>query len=117
MSIENDSDRLYLVQDFGEEITFSPGNVWPDRASTSASVYMIFDREYMELPGEQIVTSSSNPIAQCRTSDVEGVKFGSVIERPVSDYTGAIEKYKVVDVQPDGLGMTVLILEGPVADA
>lgn len=107
MAVETDTERATMLADFGELVTFSPGDVWPNRSDTTASIRVIFDAEYIELPGDRIGINSNALIAQARTSDISGAVRNSVLER--SD--GKL--YKVTAVQDDGTGMTVLELEGP----
>ena len=107
MTVETDTDRATMLIDFGELVKFSPGDVWPNRASDTAEIRVIFDAEYVELPGERVGINSDNPIAVGRTTDLEDAVRNSVLER--SDG----KAYKITSVQPDGTGITMLELEGP----
>ena len=108
MTVETDADRLSLLSDHGEPATFSPGNVWPNRSSAAATITIIFDSDYVELDTERSSINSNNPLCQCRTIDVVDAVRGSVITR-----TSTAKDYKIVNVEPDGTGFTLLELEGP----
>jgi len=105
---ETDDDRLNLILDFGEECTFSPGNVWPNRSSGAAPVWIIFDAEYLEIVGERQSVNSTNTFCAGRTKDLAGAVRGSVINRL---WNG--QDFKIANVEPDGTGWTILELEGP----
>lgn len=106
MSVESDTDRATMLADFGETCTVHPGNVWPDLSSKARSAVLIFDADYVELVGVEARIDSNKPMAIGRTSDLTDVERGTMIQR-------GSDEYKVVDVQPDGTGMTLLELEGP----
>jgi len=108
MTVETASDRLTMLSDFGESVTFSPGNCWPNRSDQAASITIIFDADYLELTAERQTINSNNPICLARSVDVAGAVRGSVINR-----TDTAKDYKVVNVEPDGTGITMIELEGP----
>ena len=108
MTVESDADRLTMLTDHGEQVEFSPGNVWPNRAGDHATVWIIFDAEYIEIITEHRALNSSQPLAIGRTSDLAGAVRGSMLER-----SGTGKDYKIVNVEPDGTGITLLELEGP----
>lgn len=94
MGVESDADRLMFLQteDFGMTGTIG-----------TATIYGIFDDSYHavnEVTGEVATTA---PQFTCRTSDVTSVIQGTVI-------TINSIAYKVINIQPDGTGLTVLIL-------
>lgn len=67
-----------------------------------ASVEGIFDNEYSLLAFD---IDGSKPALTCRAADVAGAARGNaVVVNGVS--------YTIQDIQPDGTGVTVLILEG-----
>lgn len=106
MTVETDTDRATLLADFGEACTVHPGNVAYSLSSKAAAITLIFDADYAELVGFEARIDSNKPVAIGRTSDLDDVRRGSMIQR------GA-DEYKVVDIQPDGTGMTLLEFEGP----
>ena len=87
--------------EFGELVTFTPV------IGLLFQVNGIFDREHsIADPGSEAGISSSGPQVLCRTSDVASVKNQdgvSVVSDP--------DSFIVVDRQPDGTGMTLLILQ------
>lgn len=93
MAIESDVDRavFFDTDDFGTAATID-----------SATVYGQFDvphDESMEIVGEV-------PTFQCRSSDVSSLSRGDTVT------IGAVA-YVCQDIQSDGTGMTLLILEEP----
>ena len=108
MTVESAADRLTMLADFGELVTFSPGDSWPDVANQAADITIIFDADYVEIDGERQSINSNNPICLGRSADLEGAVRNSVINRLS---TGKL--YKIVNVEPDGTGFTMLELEGP----
>lgn len=69
-----------------------------------AAVTGIFDRDYMASLGGQV--SATGPAFGVKTSDVaaRGIAFGTAITIGGTAYT-------VRDTQPDGTGVTLLLLE------
>lgn len=97
MTVETDLDRTILIADFGE--TFKSGNTLTFKG--------IFDREYNEvLSGGEVGFSIPQAQLVCKTSEVSSLDQSSSVTR-VSNGQG----YVVTDVQNDGTGMTVLMLE------
>ncbi len=68
----------------------------------SATFPVIFDRAHIESLG----ISATQPVAVAKTSDVSSASRGTSITIPVGGTA-----YKVLDNQPDGTGMSTLILE------
>ncbi len=87
--LETDSDRLAIVSSLGERILVDDKEVWG-----------IFENVYLEL---DIDVDSSTPMVQVRDIDIPNVDRGSIVDRSGLRYT-------VVQVQPDGEGMSVLRL-------
>lgn len=106
MAVETDTDRSTMIADFGSTVTFSPGDTWPNRNDQTVEIKGIFDNEFFELVGEDTRIKSSQPMLICKTSDVSDAERNSVVEI-------GTDKYKVVGVEPDGTGITLLLLEGP----
>ncbi len=105
MTVETDSDRATFVSDWNSAL-FSPGDTYPNRNDKTATIKGIFDKEYFRAEGEFTAVSTSEPQFHARTGDIDGAERNSMIE--IGE-----DKYKVVAVEPDGTGFTVLILEGP----
>lgn len=102
MSIEDETDRLDMLDDW-DEVIFTPDDSYPTRTDKTIKINGIFDREYIELNGME----SFKPVFVGSTSDLENAKHkkgNSMIEFNST-------KYKVVDVEPDGTGITMLRLQ------
>ena len=95
-----------MLSDFGDNVTFSPGSTYPNRNDETATIRGVFDNEYYEIVGQENPARSSQPTLVCKTSDVADAERNSMIEIGTA-------VYKVVGVEPDGTGITVLLLEGP----
>lgn len=106
MPVETDTELTSLLSDFGDDISFSPGSTYPNRNDGTTTIKGIFDNTFYEIAGEQGPADSSQPQLVCKTSDVTGAERNSMIER-------GDDVYKVVGVEPDGTGITLLLLEGP----
>ena len=106
MTVESDSDRLTLLADFGQTAKFSPGVTFPDRNGSTADITAIFDNNFLEVRGIDSAVASSQPTILTRTIDLADVVRNSMIEL-------AADMSKVVGIEPDGSGMTTLLLEGP----
>ena len=106
MAVETDTELTSLLSDFGDTVTFSPGSTYPNRNDDTVDIKAIFDNAFFEVIGEENPARSSQPSLVCKTSDVSGAERNSMIER-------GTDRYKVVGVEPDGTGITLLLLEGP----
>ena len=98
MTIETDDMRLQFLKDFGvTDCTFT--NI---SAGTNATITALLRKEYVEVEVEGEVGLESNaPFAFFRTSDVPNIQQGDAF-----GISGTI--YTVVEVMPDGEGMTDL---------
>ena len=94
MAVESDADRLIFLSsdDFGVAATIG-----------SATVYGIFDDAYesVNIATGEITTTA--PRFLCRTSDVTSVAQSTTVT------IGGVS-YKVINIEPDGTGMTALAL-------
>lgn len=94
MTVESAADRLSFLSDFGQTVVHSGGNFTA-----------IFDKEFIEVdPDQERGIASNMPILTCRDSDIAAVTYGDTVTTGGTGYT-------VQGVEPDGTGMTVLILE------
>lgn len=99
MAIETDTERTALLADFGENATYTPDGGSP------ASIMVIFDKPYVGVDTNgEVVVESTRPTATCKTSDVSDADHAATLA--ISGTT-----YNVVNVQPDGDGLTVLELQ------
>jgi len=106
MAAESEADRAALLDDFGLDVIFSPGDSYPNRNDATVTIKGIFDNGFFEVPGQMGEINSLNPTLLARSSDTVDAVRNSMVE-----IAGAV--YKVVDPEPDGTGLTVLMLEGP----
>jgi hypothetical protein len=102
MSVESDADRaaFFNTAEYAETATFS---LLAGVASTAAPKG-VFDERFhsVKLSGDMSV-DSTDPAFTCAAADVPGVKQGDTVS--IRGIT-----YNVVDPQPDGTGLIVLIL-------
>jgi hypothetical protein len=90
--METDADRLAMIQSLGGQlITHAQGSFWA-----------IFDREFALLADGAV--ESRQPALTARTSDVEVLAKDTVVHV-------AGEPYRIKRPEPDGTGMTILILK------
>ena len=89
MPVETDAERLALLQHLGEQI-----------AVAGVSVWAVFDNAYAEALG----LAGTQPVAACRSTDVAAVTTASTVVRGATTY-------RVVGIEPDGTGMTLLVLQ------
>jgi len=106
MTVESASDRASVLADFGQVVTFSPGDTFPNRNDSTSDITAIFDNGYFAVALGQTEADNKTPTLLARSADVADAAHKSMIE------VGAAV-YKVVGVEPDGTGLTVLNLEGP----
>lgn len=94
MAVETADDRSYLLADFGVDVTVGAG-----------TIKAIFDNDYSPVDaGGGVPFSIQQAMILCRTADVTSLAEGSLV-------TISGDSYAVVDIQPDGEGMTMLALE------
>lgn len=97
--IERADDRLLMLSDFGEQVTYNQVN------RGSKKVMAIFDQVYESVEvGGSVPFALSQPRLTLRTSDVSGVAEGDSFL--IRSFT-----YKVTIVMADGTGITELALE------
>jgi len=68
------------------------------------AISVLYDEEYYAANGQEVDIEGTKPAAICRSVDVLGVKIGDSITVDLAPYT-------VINVKPDGTGITVLALE------
>ena len=88
--IEKDAYAFFSVQDFAQPVQRAGGREFN----------AIFDAQYQE----QLGVSGSGPALTCATEHVADVPRGEVV-------TVGADSYRVVAVEPDGTGITVLRLQ------
>ncbi|MCB4365406.1 hypothetical protein KIH07_16810 [Hydrogenophaga taeniospiralis] len=77
--------------------------------TTNVEVQVIFDDGYETGLGGAF--ESSQPTALGATQDLQGLGHGSVLMLPSAVGSPTLVAFNVVNVQPDGTGMTRLLLE------
>ena len=92
MSVEQPADQLAVLSDFGVAAS------WNGKA-----VQGIFDDKFLLANEHSEIIESLEPQFLCRASDVAGVLDGELIT--ISGYA-----YTIRRIEPDGTGMTHLIL-------
>jgi hypothetical protein len=99
MSVESDNDRLGFLEleEFGVSATITSN-------SSTYTVQGIFDNGHFQIDNGFTVVSTLQTTFLCRTADIAEIEQGDAVV--VSGVT-----YKVVDIQPDGTGMTTLRLQ------
>lgn len=88
-----------LTSMFDETYGFAVPAVFKTKA-----ISVIYDEDYYAASGQDVDIESTKPAAICRSADVPGVKIGDSI-------TVDGDVFTVINVKPDGTGVTVLALE------
>lgn len=92
------ADDVLSTEAFGQEATFIPSG------GQGKAIKVVFDNAFSAMQGlGEAGVSSSSPQAECKSTDVDGAARGDTLR--VGDTT-----YYVTEAQPDGFGMTLLIL-------
>lgn len=92
MAFTEDFSLYFRIDDFGTSAVYS---------GSGATIKGILDAEYNEAMGR---VQASQPVFACATTDVASATHGQTL-------TIGATVYKIVGVEPDGTGMTVLRLE------
>lgn len=92
MAFTEDLGVFFQDRDFAVAATYS---------GSGSTIYGILDSEYDEPMGR---VQASKPIFGCKTADVASAVHGQTL-------TIAAQVYKIVGVEPDGTGITILRLE------
>lgn len=83
----------------GDEAAYMP-QLGPARTVTG-----VFDDAHYAYEGDHgVEINASQPRFTCQSSDIAGAQFSDILM--LRD-----EQYKIVDIQPDGQGVTILALE------
>lgn len=93
---ESDADRLASL------VALGGLRVRAERGELLA----IFDRQYEPTTLGDSSIVASGPVATCRSSDVSRLELARGASVMIDQ-----DRYRVVDVRPDGTGITVLTLE------
>ena len=93
MSVETAADRSALLNDYGTTVT---------KADTSTFTG-IFDNDFLAVDLDESEVESTEPTLLVRTADVSGLAHGDTLTISAVSYT-------VRGIQPDGTGMTQIML-------
>jgi len=93
MSVETNADRTAMLADYGTTVT-----------KTDASTFTaIFDNDFLAVDVDESEVESSEPTLLARTADVSSLAHGDTLTISAVIYT-------VRGIQPDGTGMTQIML-------
>ncbi len=99
MAFAEDLSVFFDTNGFGEEFTYYP------KVGPSLTLVGIFDAAYFAAPAGEIAVASNQPQMQYETAKIsDGPVYGETITYKGKDYT-------IVNIQPDGTGVTTLLLE------
>ena len=103
MSLETEQDRQDQLEALGEPLVFTHNS---DTHVSSKSVRLngILDKAYIETNNIE----GYRPVVTFSSADILGVAHGAMVR---SDPDGTYTDYKVVVIEPDGTGLTTLILQ------
>jgi len=93
MSVETAADRTALLADYGTTVTKAD-------ASTFTG---IFDNDFLAVDLDESEVESTEPTLLARTADVSSLAHGDTLTISAANYT-------VRGIQPDGTGMTQIML-------
>jgi hypothetical protein len=96
--VETAADRLVLLSDFGADCTYTP------TGGVAKTIKTILQNEYYSVDAGSVAVEVNQPIAVIRTSDASGIAHQDTMV--IDSIT-----YKVVNIRPDGAGMTEVQLE------
>lgn len=94
MAFESDADRLDMIQAVGGLCV----------KANQGEFFAIFDNEFIEVEGEPGV-EGRQPTLTCRSTDLERLEV-----QKNSNLTVGPDNYRVQRAEPDGTGMTKLVL-------
>lgn len=99
MAVESAADRLVMLADFGQSVTYTV------QGGSAATITAIFDNDFSEISaGGDVSFAMQQPRLMCRTSDVVNCTEGDTFVISGVTYLSRI-------VQDDGTGMTMIVLE------
>lgn len=99
MAFNEDLDAFFSTDDFAVTATWTPDGGDP------SVITGIFDNEYIEGVGDgEVDFEATHPMFLVKTADVPDVAQGDQLSVNSTSY-------RIVNVQPDGTGLTLLILE------
>lgn len=105
MPFDEDFSIFTDVDDFGHTCTFAGINV-PG----------IYDREFVQVVIGGVPVDGYHPVFHCADQDIVGAEIGTdvIVTEHAAIVDGSIgqqKAYKIIDIQPDGTGMTLVVLQ------
>ena len=99
MMVETSADRLILLADFGQNVTYTV------QGGSAATIRAIFDNQFIQVDsGGSVGFAIQQAKLTCRTEDVPNCTEGDSFVVSGATYISRI-------VQDDGTGMTEIVLE------
>jgi hypothetical protein len=99
MAVESAADRLAMLSDFGQSVTYTV------QGGSAATITAIFDAQFVEVDaGGNVGVAYQQPRLMCRTADVVNCTEGDSFVISGATYLSRI-------IQDDGTGMTMIVLE------
>jgi hypothetical protein len=98
MPFTEDLSSFFQTADHATAGTYTPNG------GSVSTINGIFEKPYFGASGAEVDVESSKPTFLCQTSDVSSATHGD-------DLSISGTNYKVVGVEDDGTGVTLLILE------
>ena len=93
MSVETAADRTAMLADYGTTVTKADATTFTG----------IFDNDFLAVDLDESEVESTEPTLLARTADVSGLAHGDTLTISAVSYT-------VRGIQPDGTGMTQIML-------
>lgn len=99
MAFVEDLSIFFNTNGFGEEFTYHP------KVGSSLTLIGIFDAGYYAAPGGEVAVASNQPQIQYESATIPDAPiYGETVTFKGQDYT-------IVGIEPDGTGVTTLMLE------
>lgn len=98
MAFVEDFSEFYDTDDFAVSATYTP------QGGSASTITGIFDNEYQMIDAGSVGVSGATPVFECATASVSSAAPGDSL-------VIAAVTYLIVEVMPDGTGVTALVLE------
>lgn len=93
----------FPVDDFFADDTLTDAATLTTVAGGSSTINVHFFNEFQAATTVEVPFEGAEPLAYCKTSDVEEAALDDTL-------TVGSTEYKIKEMQPDGTGITILIL-------
>lgn len=94
LDLQSDLDFFFAESEFAKKAVVA-----------GKEIPVIFDRAFQESVQGDVVVMNREPTMHAKSSDLESVARGTVVQIDGNDY-------EVCQLEPDGTGITVVILKG-----